>query len=258
MTNTVSARISDEDLSSIIHIESAGKVKAKAPTSSASGLGQFINGTWLGVIAKHTPKWSIARSKAELLALNTASPCSRFNAVASIEMLARFTEDNARTLGPGYACGDLYLAHFAGAGTARVVLRADPLTPASSVFSAAAVQANRSILAGRTCGQVRAWSDKKMKAASGRNWVGVYWRGDKAIVPPKEKAKAAATATAGAGTAGGAVQQGLEQGWGITEWSLCALAAIVVIGGIVAAVVWWRKRNTIVRIEQQEMAHGLV
>jgi hypothetical protein len=245
MPNTVSATISDETLSRIIHIESGGRTTAKAGTSSAAGLGQFLNGTWLTVVNKHRPKWAIGKSSSELLALNTASPCSRFHGPASIEMLARFTEDNAAILGPGYSDGDLYLAHFAGVGTARKLLRAPAEAPSTAVFSQAAVAANRSILMGKDCGDVREWANRKMKAAGGRNWVAVYMQGAKATVPPKTKATAGAVVAGG----GGAVATATQQGWGALEWAIAAGCAAVVVAAIVAGVIWWRRRNTPVKIE---------
>jgi hypothetical protein len=258
MAHTVSSIISDDTLSAIIHIESGGRPTAKAPTSSASGLGQFINGTWLAVVAKHRPKWATGRSEAELLELNAGSVCSRWFARSSVEMLARFTEDNARTLGAGWQPGDLYLAHFAGVGTARMLLRIAPHLPASSVFSPKAIAANHSILSGKTCGDVRAWAAKKMKQASGRNWIAVHWSGAKPVLPAKEKAKAGAVVTGGVGAGAGTVQTGIEQGWGAMEWTLVALSGAAVIAAVIFAVRWWHKRNQIVKIEQMEFADGLV
>lgn len=172
MTNTVSKTISDATLSRIIQIESAGKPRAKAGTSSASGLGQFINATWLGVVKKHRPDLMEGRTKDEVLAL-------RFDPKTAVELLARFTEDNAKALGAGWTEGDLYLAHFAGIGTAKKLLRADADAPVSSIMSGAAIEANRSILAGKTAGQVRAWASSKMAKAGSRDWVAIHYGGEK-------------------------------------------------------------------------------
>ena len=123
MTHTVSRLLSDDTLNRIIQIESAGKVAAKAPTSSATGLFQFIAATWLAVVKKHRPDLLESRTRAQVLALRT-------DPVIAIELGARFTEDNAKALGPGYGDGDLYLAHFLGVATARKFLRAAPAAPA--------------------------------------------------------------------------------------------------------------------------------
>jgi hypothetical protein len=179
MTNTVSRILSDETLNRIIQIESAGKPDAKAPTSSAAGLGQFILGTWNETIKRHRPD----------LFKNGAAPSRVGVATAAlqVEMLARFTEDNAAGLGAGYTDGDLYLAHFLGLGDARKLFRASPGTLAASVVSAAAVSANKSILVGKTCAQVRAWAQASMEQrwvkAGKPDWVKKY-AGVQIAAPP--------------------------------------------------------------------------
>lgn len=159
MTNTVSRVLSDETLNRIIQIESAGNPNAKAPTSSAAGLGQFILGTWNATVKKHRSDLFQNGAVPSRVGLATAA--------LQVEMLARFTEDNAAGLGPGFTDGDLYLAHFLGLGDARKLFRASPNTLASSVVSPAAVEANHSILSGKTCAQVRAWAQASME----QRWV---------------------------------------------------------------------------------------
>jgi len=169
MTNTVSKTVSDETLDSIIQIESSGNPKAKATTSSALGLGQFLNATWLKVVKDHAPGVFQGRTQSQVLVLRT-------DPSFSIEMLARFTEDNLRAVGAGATPGDLYLAHFLGVGDARSVYRASASTPVSVLVSPAAIKANPSILRGKTAGQVRAWADRKMQTSGGHGWVKKYYR----------------------------------------------------------------------------------
>ncbi len=167
MTNTVSRTVSDETLNCIITIESAGRPNVKAPTSSATGLFQFIDATWMGVVRKHRPDLLEGNSKAEVLAM-------RKDPHIAIELGARFTEDNQRAIGMNCTGGDLYLAHFLGVADARDLFRADPSTPVSELVSDAAIRANRSILQGKTAGQVRTWAAKKMHGAAGRDWIAKY------------------------------------------------------------------------------------
>lgn len=169
MAHTVSRIISDETLNRIIQIESGGRPTAKARTSSATGLGQFVDKTWLTVIARHRPDLAAGKSRREILEL-------RKDPHISIELLARLTEDNAALLPNGYGDGDLYLAHFAGVSAARKLLRAPASASASNYFTGAAVRANRSILSGKTVSQVRSWAHRKMKAAGKTNWVAKYYR----------------------------------------------------------------------------------
>ncbi|MPZ39460.1 MAG: hypothetical protein GEU95_15670 [Rhizobiales bacterium] len=168
MGHRVSRIISDETLSRIIQIESAGNPQADARTSTATGIGQFVDPTWLAVVCQHRPDWMGNRSQSEVLAM-------RLDPVASIEMLARHTEDNARALGPGYTDGDLYLAHFSGVDVARKLLLAPANDPVSRYYSPEAIAANRNILEGKTVGQVRTWAARKMQNASGHDWISEFW-----------------------------------------------------------------------------------
>lgn len=179
MTNTVSRTVSDETLDCIIQIESSGNPSIKAPTSSALGLGQFLNRTWLGTVSMHRPDVMKNRTEQQVLAL-------RLNPSFSIEMLARFTEANQKIVGRNCSPGDLYLAHFLGAGTAQKLFRADPSIAVEPIVGPAATNANISILRGKTVGQVRAWASSKMARAGGHGWVKKYYRGpvtelDKAV-----------------------------------------------------------------------------
>lgn len=169
MTNTVSKIISDEDLSAIIQIESGGRPNAKA-TSSATGLGQFISATWLTELKRYRPDLFNGAPYDDELAL-------RKQPHLAVEILARFTEENALALGQGWSRGDLYLAHFLGVGTAKKFLRAAPGTSAEALAGPDAVHANRSIMAGKTAGAVRAWAAKRMKESDGRGWVAKWYGG---------------------------------------------------------------------------------
>lgn len=184
MTNTVSEIVSDETLDCIIHIESRGNPRAKAPTSSATGLFQFLDATWLGTVRQHRPDVFSSTPKARLLMMRT-------DPVFCIEMGARFTEDNHKALGGDPTGGDLYLAHFLGIADARDFFRADPMTPASSLVSDKAVQANRSIFlnangSSKTAGQVRAWAAKKMHEARGHGYIARYFKPKPEDVPLPE------------------------------------------------------------------------
>lgn len=169
MTNTVSRTVSDDTLNRIITIESSGNPNIKARTSSATGLGQFLNATWLAVVQKHAPAVMKGKTKAQILNM-------RYDPSFSIEMLARFTEDNQAAVGRNCTPGDLYLAHFLGVGDARAVYHAPPSAPVSRYVSNGAVKANKSILQGKTVQQVRDWAAKKMAKAGGHDWVSKYYK----------------------------------------------------------------------------------
>lgn len=143
----------------IISVESSGNPNATNPNSSATGAGQFIEQTWLDMLAKHRP--DLTGSRDELLGL-------RRNADLSKEMTDAYAGDNAGILkGAGLPVtpGTTYLAHFAGPQGAVGLLNADPAAPAASVLRPEAIKANP-FLAKMSAGDVAAWADRKMGGAS--------------------------------------------------------------------------------------------
>lgn len=152
------ARDMDQVVDRIIGIESGGDPNARNPNSSATGAGQFIAGTWLSMIQQYRPDLAAGKSQQEILAL-------RNNPAISREMTRRYAEQNATFLGArGIAAtpGNIYLAHFLGPAGAAQVLTADPSTPVVNIVGQDAVNANRSILADKTAGEVAAWAARRM------------------------------------------------------------------------------------------------
>ena len=163
--------------------ESNFNPKAKAGTSSATGLYQFIDKTWLSMIKEHGEEYGLGdladkidsrfrvkdkAAKKEILAL-------RNDPVVSAQMAAEFALENEQTLdklwGGDVGATELYLAHFLGAGGASSFLNArdeNPLTPAADLFPKAA-RANREVFYDsktgklRTLEQVYQFFDKKFQ-----------------------------------------------------------------------------------------------
>lgn len=136
------------DFGALFHtarLESGFNPAARAKTSSATGLFQFIDSTWLGMLNRHGAALGLAGlPKAQALALR------KDPAVSSL-MAAEHMAENAKTLqaGLGRPAGqtDLYLAHFLGVGGALRFLRtmaSDPQATGAAVFPSAA-RANRAI-----------------------------------------------------------------------------------------------------------------
>lgn len=141
----------------IIGAESGGNPNARNPRSSAAGLGQFIDSTWLSMLAKHRPDLAAGKSPGELLALKSDPQLSR-------DMTAAYAADNAGILskaGLPVTPGSTYLAHFAGPQGAVGILNADPSMPVSSILTPGAVKANP-FLQGMTAADLRAWADRKV------------------------------------------------------------------------------------------------
>lgn len=137
--------------------ESNFNAKAKAKTSSASGLYQFIESTWLSMVNKHGDKHGIdteGKSRSEILAL-------RNDAKTASLMAAEFAGENEKFLNAHWdgeiGSTELYLAHFLGAGGAAGFLKArddNPMQQAAVLFPKAA-SANRNVFYDRTTGQAR-------------------------------------------------------------------------------------------------------
>ncbi|HWQ85341.1 transglycosylase SLT domain-containing protein [Brevundimonas sp.] len=142
--------------------ESAMNPSAKARTSSAAGLFQFIEQTWLGTVKAHGAKHGYGqyadliyrggdgRWRVEGSARNVVLDL-RFDPQAASTMAAELTASNAAYLrgrsGREPGAGDLYAAHFLGpAGAAQLMDAMDrrPGSPAAAIFPEAA-SANRSI-----------------------------------------------------------------------------------------------------------------
>lgn len=143
--------------------ESGFRPDAKARTSSASGLYQFVEGTWLDLMRRHGAKHGVAAdaSRSELLAL-------RDDPALSAAMAAEYARDNKATLetalGREAGRGELALAHFLGPGGATRFLEglaASADTKAATLLPEAA-SANRAIFFGhdgtpRSIGEI--WQD---------------------------------------------------------------------------------------------------
>lgn len=133
-------------------IESGDRPYVRAVTSSASGLYQFIKATWIG----EGGKWGDRAT----LAFGGLQP----SVAEQHQRAASFTRGNAKALraaGIPVTRASLYAAHFLGAGTAVRMLRAGDTERADILAGPAATTANRSILAGKTVGEFRAWLDRK-------------------------------------------------------------------------------------------------
>jgi len=169
-------------------IESSMNPQAKAPSSSATGLYQFIESTWLAVMKRHGPRFGLG-AVADQIALGRGGsarigdPAAR-RAILDLRedpeiaalMAAGLAEDNRAKLMPVLGRQpdhtELYLAHFLGAGGAArflAQLQTDPSQSAPALFRRSA-SANRSIFhepggAARSLAGVMDHLDSKMSRA---------------------------------------------------------------------------------------------
>ena len=124
---------------------------AKASTSSATGLFQFTNATWLDTVDRHGARHGIdtaGMSRDQILAL-------RNNPEISARMGAELTAENGRLIeariGRPATPGELYAAHFLGASDAAKLIeaaRSNGGASAADLFPRAA-GANVNVFTGR-------------------------------------------------------------------------------------------------------------
>lgn len=142
----------------IIQNESGGNPNIPNKYSTAKGLGQFIDSTWLTMVKRYRPDIAAGKSNAQIIALKTNAPLAR-------EMTARYVEENARALrsaGMPVTDGNLYLAHFLGAGGAIKLLSAqDKSQPVVNLVGQKVVDANR-FIQGKSVQWVIDWTARKM------------------------------------------------------------------------------------------------
>jgi len=161
--------------------ESSLKPQAQSATSSAAGLFQFVEQTWLGVVKEFGAKHGLgsyagaigkgadgrfhvdnAADRQAILALRNDPQVS---ALMAGEYARQTRTEMQNTLGRDVCGGELYAAHFLGADAACRLIRMNDSTPnatAASVFPQAA-GANRSVFyradgAAKTVREVYNWA----------------------------------------------------------------------------------------------------
>ncbi|WP_339833029.1 hypothetical protein [uncultured Parvibaculum sp.] len=181
--------------------ESSLDHQAKSNTSSASGLFQFTEQSWLGTLKKYGAELGLgqhaaaisqtpsgryvvenAAERQEILAL-------RFDAKASALMAGAYTQESAgvleNRLGRSTSEGELYIAHFLGAGGAAKLISAAEETPsarADMLFPAAAA-ANKSIFYDRS-GQARSAAEVYQNLVSKHENTDASQQQATAVPPP--------------------------------------------------------------------------
>lgn len=152
-----------DTVSRIIGYESGNDPNIKNKKSTAEGLGQFIDSTWFHMVRKYRPDIAKGKTDAQLKALKRDPALSR-------EMTTRYVEENAALLkkhGFPVNIRNLYVMHFLGSGEGPKLLRADPNQPVSSFISAQSINANKTVLSGKTAQQVLDWAARAMKVGKG-------------------------------------------------------------------------------------------
>ena len=147
--------------------ESNFNPSVKAKTSSATGLFQFIESTWMDMVGKHGAKHGIDTDQSKTALLNLRKDPT----MASV-MAAEFAADNKayleQKIGGDIGNTELYFAHFMGAGGASSFLsqlNKNPTAIGADIFPKAA-QANQGVFynkdgSARSLGDIYEFFDKK-------------------------------------------------------------------------------------------------
>ena len=152
-------------LATMCAVESDFRISAKAGTSSAGGLFQFIDDTWTYMLGRYGKKYGIAP--------NTPKNDPRANALLGAEYIRENYDYLSKSIGRKPNANDIYMAHFLGPGGARQVLTGQPDAIAARLNPSAA-QSNKSIFyhndgngAPRTVRELMAEIDRRMTKKSG-------------------------------------------------------------------------------------------
>ena len=140
-------------------VESSFDPNAKARTSSATGLFQFIESTWLKMVKEHGPKYGLEKYADKISDNGRVSDHKTRKAILNLRkdpeisayMAAEFATDNYNVLkdrvGGHVGSTELYMAHFLGANGASAFLNAMKKSPnmaAADLFPDAA-RTNRTV-----------------------------------------------------------------------------------------------------------------
>jgi hypothetical protein len=135
--------------------ESALNPNARAGTSSATGLFQFIDSTWLEMVLRHGASHGLAAQSAALR--QGADAATRRDILAlrsdpeiAARMAGELTRENAETLqqrlGRAPSAGELYAAHVMGPGGAlRLIEAAQQGAPSAAALFPREAAANRGL-----------------------------------------------------------------------------------------------------------------
>lgn len=136
--------------------ESGGNDRAKAGTSTAFGRYQPIKSTWLNWYEQRYPGSGLTPEQIY---------AKRADGALQEVFMDDFTAANAgalRRAGLTETADNLYMMHFLGGADAVKVLAAEADAPIAGLVRPKSIAANRTILEGKTAGEVRQWAARKM------------------------------------------------------------------------------------------------
>jgi hypothetical protein len=126
------------------HVESSFDPKAKAGTSSATGLFQFIESTWMSMVKKYGDKYGLSNMANQIGENGKVADSSIRQQILDLRkdpkiaalMAGEFAAENKdyleKTVSGDVGSTELYLAHFMGAGGASKFIKALQKNPQAS------------------------------------------------------------------------------------------------------------------------------
>jgi hypothetical protein len=168
--------------------ESSMKPQAQSGSSSAVGLFQFVEQTWLGLMKTYGSKYGLtsmanaisrgsdgryhADNNADRQAILALRKDPKVSALMEGEFANESRSQLENTLGRGVCNGELYAAHFLGPDAACKLIQMSDATPAANAAAAfpQAAGANRSVFyhadgTPKTVREVYAWATKQSDGA---------------------------------------------------------------------------------------------
>ncbi len=182
--------------------ESSFNPNVKSSNSSATGLFQFIDSTWLDMVNKYGDQYGIdtqGKTKQQILDMRQDPESASF-------MAAAFASENEKflnaTWGGDVGSTELYFAHFLGASGASAFLNArdeNPIQNAADIFPRAA-RANRNVFYDSQTGRARSleevyqfFNQKFQPAEAEENQLTYLAAAPKATLDEAEKQNGAVT-----------------------------------------------------------------
>ena len=150
-----------EDITNrIIYRELAADPNARATTSSATGLGQFISETWVTMFRQNFPEQAATMGREAILALRTDPQLNYTMTRLAVQGYA----ENLSGQGLPVNGASIYAQHFLGQEGGNRLLRADPNASFASTFPAAA--ASNPTFANMTNGELLARFDEMIRGVT--------------------------------------------------------------------------------------------
>lgn len=150
------------DLANTLKLISRAEGTGQNPKSSAHGLYQIVDPTFVSLYRQMFPSQASGMSRGDILALRATPEGDKLSAQMG-PYLAQQNIGKLQAAGIDPTPPNVYLAHFLGPAGAMKVLGADPSTPMEQLEPPLAIAENKSIMKGKTAGDVINWAGRRLQ-----------------------------------------------------------------------------------------------